>query len=230
MSDGVSCEAVHKPANTSIAADIERPRKLMKRISRSARRNPTTSSSPTRFRTILNGSATHSKTNKNSKGACTQDAPRRRFNIAGPPTSKTSIRVAPRLKKPTRPPVSDEKAISKRFLVGPRMGGVHRTFAIMKGYRKESTTGMQLFAKMSSKTATPPRVLAPRTGPRARALNSKSISSRNVKDDAISSAPAREPKAKDAAVAPNAKSTNFIASTPSMVGFILRGGFSRVGV
>jgi hypothetical protein len=230
MSNAISCEALHTPANTSIAAETERPRKLMKSIFKSVRRNPTISSPSTRFSTILNGSATHSKTNKNSKGACTQEAARRRFNIAGPPTSKTSIRVAPTLKKPIRPPVSDEKAVSKRFLVWSRMRGVHRTFAIMKGYRKESTTGMQLFAKTSSKTATSPRLPAPRTGARARTFSRKSIPYRNIKDDAMSSAPTREPKTKDAAVAPNAKSKNFKASTPSGVGFMLRGGFSRVGV
>jgi hypothetical protein len=230
MNNAISCEDVHKPTKTSIAAEARRPAKLMSRILRSARRNTMILSSPARFNTSLNGSATQTKTNRNSKGACSQEAARRRFNTAGPRASRTSIRVAPRLKKPIRPPVSDEKPASRRFLVEPGIGGVHRTFAIMKGYRKESKTGMQLFAKTSRKTVTPPRAIAPRTGATARAFSRKSIPSRKVTENAISSAPTTEPNTKDATVAPNAKSTNFIASTLSGVGFMLRGGFGRVGV
>lgn len=230
MTNGISRDAVYKRSRTSITAEARRPIKLMKRIFKSARRNPTIRWAPIRFNTILNGSATHIKTNKNSKGACTQEAASKRFNIAGPLTSETSMRVAPRLKKPIRPPVNNEKPVSRRFLVEPRMGGVHRTFAIIRGYRKESTTGTQLFAKTNNMTATPPNALAPRTGAIARAFSRKTIPSRNVEDDAINSAPASEPMMKATAVAPNARSMNFIATTSNGVGFIFRGGFGRVGV
>ncbi len=230
MTDGISREGVYKRSRTSITAAARRPIKLMKRIFRSARRNPTIRLPPIRFNTILNGSATHIKTNKNSKGACSQEAASKRFNIAGPPTSETSIRVAPRLKKPIRPPVNNEKPVSRRFLVEPRIGGVHRTFAIIKGYTKESTTGTQLFAKTSNMTATPPNALAPRTGAIARAFSKKVISSRNVKDEAVNSAPASEPMMKASAVAPNARSMNFITTPSAGARFIFGGGFSRIGV
>ena len=216
MSNGISD---YRPANTSIAAEARRPTKLMSRISRSPRRGLTVPLTPARFNTILSGSATQIRTNKNSNGACNHEVASNRFNIAGPPISETSIKIAPRLKNPISPPVNNEKPVSRIFLVEVRMGGVHRTFAIINGYRKESATGKQLFAKTSNITTTPPKALAPRTGAIARAFTRKTIPSRNTKDDAVSSAPANEPMTKAIVVAAKARSMNFIVTT-SAGGFV----------
>lgn len=214
----------YRPANTSIAAEARRPTKLMSRISRSPRRSLTVPLPPDRFETVLSGSATQIRTNKNSNGACSHEAANKRFNIANPPISQTSIKVAPRLKNPISPPVNNEKPVSRIFLVEFPMGGVHRTFAIINGYRKESETGKQLFAKTSNITTTPPKALASRTGAIARAFTRKTIPSRNTKDDAVSSAPASDPMTKATVVATKARSMNFI-STTSAEEFFFGGGF-----
>ena len=196
----------------------------MKRIPQSARRDASISSLPIRLNATLSGSATQVRTNRNSKGACIHETATKRFNAVTPPTSITSVMVAPRLKKPIRPPVNNEKPVSRTFLVASRMGGVHLTFAIMNAYRKESATGAQLLAKTSSVSATPPKMLAPRTGPMTRAPSKKVIPVRNVGDDAISIAPASEPMMKASTVAPNARSMTLIATTTTGEGFVFGGG------
>lgn len=122
----------------------------------------------------------------------------------------TSINVAPKLKNPTKPPVNNENATSNQFLVRTRSGGVHRTFSIIRGYRKDNTTGMQLFAKMSSKTARSPTALAARTGKMARTLSKNAMKFRNGTRRAVTNAPAKEPRRKTASVPAKALSTYFM--------------------
>lgn len=193
---------------------------------RSARRDPTIPLTPDRRSTILSGSATHTSTDRNSNGACTHEAKSKRVNNVKPPISETSVKVAPRLKKPSKPAVSNENAVSKKCRVGSRIGGVHRTFAIIQGYRKENTTGTQLFAKTSNITVTLPKALAARTGTMALVLSRNAINSRNSKENAIRNVPASEPVKKASRVAPNALSMNFMAETPVDAGFVIREGFS----
>ena len=56
----------------------------------------------------------------------------------------------------------------------------------------------------------PPKVLAARRGAMARDVSKVIISFRNVAENAISKAPAKEPRAKAGSVAPNALSMDFM--------------------
>ena len=178
----------------------------------SARKNLTISSPPTRWTANLNGSETHTRTNRNSSGACTHDVASKPFTVLGPLSSATSVRVAPRLKKPNKPPVNNEKVASKRIMMAFRMGGVQRTLPKVKGYKKERATGMQLLRKMSSITASAPMEDAARTGVMTRELIRSSRNSRKVDERMVISAPAREPRPKATRVAPNAISMNFMVN------------------
>lgn len=203
-------ELFYRAAKTSIEAETRRPISEMKSSFMSARSDPTIPSPPDRTPAILDGSATQTKTKKNSKGACTHDVANRRSNKVGPPSSNTSIRVAPRLKNPTKPPVNNENAVSNRFLACFRSGGVHRTFASIKGYKKASTTGTQLFAKTRNVTAASPRTLTARTGAMARVLSKNAMKPRNDAKRTVSKAPAKEPRRKAASVPPRALSMYFM--------------------
>ncbi len=161
---------------------------------------------------ILSGSATQINTNRNSRGAWIHDVASKRFTNVKPLISDASIKVAPRSKNPSKPPVNNENTANKRTLVPPRMRGSHRTLAKIAGYRKESRTGTQLFKNTSSVTATRPRVVAARRGLMARVVIKNIISSRSVAENAISKAPVTEPTAKASSVSPNALSTNLMAN------------------
>ena len=182
--------------------------------SSSTNRSWSTSCNPKR-----KGSATHNRTKKNSKGPWTTEVTNKRLTMAGPLSSSTSIRVAPRLKNPTRLPVSNEKAVSRRFAVALRRGGSQRTLPITQGYTKERATGTQLLKKISNVTAIPPRAVAARTGATTRELIKSSRKPRNVNEYAVSAAPAKEPRPKATRVAPNAISMNFMASISAFVLF-----------
>lgn len=184
----------------------------MKNRPASARKNPTISSPSTRRRANLNGSATHERTNRNSRGACTHDVASKPFTVLEPLSSATSVRVAPRLKKPSKPPVNKENAVRRRVRVTFRMGGVQRTLPNIKGYKKDRVAGMQLLRNMSSITATVPRDDAARTGVVTRELIRSSRNSRKAGERAVTSVPAREPRPKATRVAPNAISMNFMAN------------------
>ncbi len=71
-------------------------------------------------------------------------------------------------------------------------------------------TGTQLFAKMSSVTATPPTALAARTGIMIRVFSRNVMKLRNGTKRAVSSAPVKEPSRKANSVAPKALSTYFM--------------------
>jgi hypothetical protein len=176
----------------------------------SPRNDPTIPSPPDRMPTILDGSATHRRTKKNSRGPCSHDVSNRRIKRVKPPSSDASINVAPRLKNPTKPPVNNENARNNRFLVRTRSGGLHRTFPIIAGYRKDSRAGTELFAKMSSMTAVSPAALAVRTGMIARVFSKNAIKSRNGAKREVTTAPANEPSRKAASVPPKALSTYFM--------------------
>jgi len=150
----------YTPASTSIAAEARRPIKQMARSLASARRDLTISEPFRGRRANLNGSATHARTKRNSSGPCTHDLHSRAVAKSTPLTSATSMRVAPRLKKPTKPPAKRENPASKRFLDAAWSGGVQCTFAIIRGYTKESVTGMQLFKKISNVRARVPNSVA----------------------------------------------------------------------
>ncbi len=194
----------------------------MKSKFKSARRSSTNRSRSTFRNPSLSGSATHKRTNKNSIGPWTTEVTKNRLTTAGPLSSSTSIRVAPRLKNPTKLPVSNEQAMSSRFAVALRRGGSHRNLPIIQGYRKERATGTQLFKKISNMTAIPPRAVAARTGAMTRELMRSTRKSRNVNEYAVSAAPAKEPRPKATRVAPNAISMNFMCS--SSVFILFRGG------
>jgi len=176
----------------------------------SPRNDPTIPSLPDRLPTILDGSATQTRTKKNSKGPCSHDVSNKRIKRVNPPSSDASINVAPRLKNPTKPPVNNENARNNQFLVRTRSGGVHRTFAIIKGYMKASTTGTQLFAKTRNITATSPRTLTARTGAMARVFSKNAMKLRSGAKKSVSNAPAKEPRRKAASVPPKALSTYFM--------------------
>ena len=178
----------------------------------SARKNLTISSHPNRRAANLNGSETHARTNRNSRGACTHDVASNPFTMPMPLSSATSVKVAPRLKKPSKPPVSNENAASKRIMTTFRMGGVQRTLPNINGYKKERTTGTQLLKKISNITASDPSENAARTGVVARELIRSSMNPRKVEEKAVTSAPAMEPRPKATRVAPNAISMNFMAN------------------
>jgi len=184
----------------------------MKNRLASARRNPTISSPSARRTANLNGSATHERTNRNSRGACTHEVASKPFTMLGPLSSATSVKVAPRLKKPSKPPVNNENAVRKRIRVTFWMGGVQRTLPNIKGYEKDRATGMQLLRKMSSITATAPREDATRTGVMTLELIRSSRNSRKVDESTVTNAPAREPRPKATRVAPNAISMNFMVN------------------
>ena len=136
----------------------------MKKRLASACKNLAISFASIRLRANLSGSETHANTNRNSRGACTHEDASKPFTMLGPLSSATSVKVAPRLKKPTKPPVNNENAVRKRIRVTFRRGGVQRTLPNIQGYRKESATGMQLLRKMISTTATAPWEDAARYG------------------------------------------------------------------
>jgi|GEM_PF-2503933 hypothetical protein len=179
----------------------------MRRSIMSARIDPTIPSLSDRLPTILDGSATQTRTKKNSNGPCSHDVSNKRIKRVNPPSSDASINVAPRLKNPTKPPVNNENVVSNWFLAWSRRGGVHRTFAIIRGYRKDNTTGTQLFAKMRSVTATSPTALAARTGMIARVFSKNAMKLRNGARRAVSNEPAKEPRMRAASVPPKALST-----------------------
>jgi hypothetical protein len=129
-----------------------------------------------------------------------------------PLSSATSVKLAPRLKKPTKPPVNNEKAVSSRVMVAFGMGGVQRTLPNTQGYKKERATGMQLLRKMISITAIAPMEDAARTGVMIRELIRSRSASRKADERAVTSAPARDPRPKATRVAPNAISMNFMAN------------------
>ena len=199
-------------AKTSIAAETRRPTKHMRRSLESVRRGLRISSPFTGRRVNRNGSATHDRTKRNSRGACTQEVRNSVLTTAGPLISSTSMRVAPRLKKPSRAAVKTENAVSKPFLSGVRSGGVQRTFPIIRGYANERATGMQLFKKINDIRASLPKPVAARTGATTRKPIRINMNSRKGKEMAVTSAPAREPRAKATRVALNAISMNFMAS------------------
>lgn len=182
----------------------------MKSIFMSARRNLLIAVPSIRCHANLSGSATHIRTNRNSKEACSQDVASKRLTSAEPASCEASIRVAPRLKKPINPPANSENVANRRWMVRGRIAGVHRTFPIIRAYRNESATGTQLFVKTSSVTATPPKALAACTGAMARVLNRNAMNSRNVGKNATANAPAEEPRANANSVAPNALSMNLM--------------------
>ncbi len=182
----------------------------MKNRLASARKNLTISSSSTRRTANLNGSETHVRTNRNSRGACSHDVVSKPFTTLGPLSSATSVKVAPRLKKPSKPPVNNENAASKRFRVTFRIGGVQRILPNMRGYAKERAMGTQLLKKISSINATAPREDAVRTGVMTREWIRSSRNSRKVDEKVVTSAPAREPRPKATRVAANAISMNFM--------------------
>ncbi len=185
----------------------------MKSSLKSPRKDPIIPLPAVRSLAILSGSATQIKTNRNSSGAWIHDVANNRLTITHPPISEASINVLPRSKNPINPPANNEKAASKRLRVASRIGGSHRTLAIIAGYRKESNTGTQLFKKTSSVTAVPPRVVAARRGAMARDVSKNAMNLPNVVKKAISTAPAKEPRAKASSVAPNARSMNFMAKS-----------------
>jgi len=199
-------------AKTSIAADRRRPTRQMKRGLRSARSSLTISSPFACRRVNLSGSAMHARTSRNSRGACSHDVCSRALTEAVPLISSISIRVAPRLKKPNRAAVNNENAVSKPFLSDVRRGGVQRTFPIISGYAKERATGMQLFKKISSIMASLPKSVAARTGATIRKRIRINMNSRKVKEKAVRSAPAREPRPKATRVAASAMSMNLMAN------------------
>ena len=149
-------------------------------------------------------------TKKNSKGACSHDVVSNRVIPPVPPRFATSVRVAPRLKKPSTPAVNNEKAMSNRPLVLVVMGGVQCTLPIMSGYAKESVTGMQLFKKTSNINAIWPKANVARTGLMIRDVIRSNRNVRNAGEAEVTSTPAREPRAKATRVAPNALSTSFM--------------------
>lgn len=179
----------------------------------SARKNLTISSPPTRRTANLNGSETHTRTNRNSKGACTHEEKRKPFTVLGPLSTATSINVAPRLKKPITLDVNIENAASRRIRVGFGIGGVERSLPSTRGYANERATGMQLLKKMRNITATDPREAAARTGVVTREMIKTNRSSRKPDEEAVTSAPAREPRPKATRVAPNAISMNFMVNS-----------------
>lgn len=156
------------------------------------------------------GSATPVRTKKNSRGACNQDVASNPVTALRPFRLTTTVRVPPKLKKPSTPAVNNENAISKRLLTVPVIGGVQCTLPIMNGYTNESMTGMQLFKKTSSISDTWPKADAARTGPMTREVIKSNRNARNVDDVSVPSAPAREPRAKATRVAPNAISMSFM--------------------
>jgi len=194
----------------------------MRNRSPSVRKNLTTSSPFPRRTANLNGSETHARTNKNSRGACTHDVASKPFTMLGPLSSSTSVKVAPRLKKPSKPAVNNENAVSRRIMTVFLMGGVQRTLPNIKGYEKESATGTQLLKKISSITATAPREDAVRTGVITRELIRSNRNSRKVDEKAVTTAPAREPRPKTTRVAPNGISMNFMANQLHSVFFHTR--------
>jgi len=184
----------------------------MKRRLVSSRKSLTISSPRTRRTANLNGSETHARTNRNSKGACTNDVASKPFTVLRPLNSATSAKVAPRLKKPSKVPVNNENAASRRIMIAFRMGGVQRTLPNIRGYKKERATGIQLLKKISNTAATAPRENAARTGVMTRELIRNSRNSRKVDERRVTSAPAIEPRPKATRVAPNAISMNFMAN------------------
>jgi len=214
----------YRCANTSIAAEARRPIKDMKRRLASARKSLTISSPRTRRTANLNGSETHARTNRNSKGACTHDVASKPITVLGPLNSATTAKVAPRLKKPSKPPVNSENPASRRLRVVSRMGGVQRTLPNIRGYKKERATGIQLLKKISNITATAPRENAARTGVMTRALMRNSRNSRKVNERTVISAPAMEPRPKATRVAPNPISMNFMANQLDSKSFDIEAG------
>lgn len=204
--------AFYAAAKTSMAAEARRPIRHMKTSLVSARRSPTISSPFTGRRVNLNGSATHARTSRNSSGACIHDVRSKALTTAAPLISSRSMRVAPRLKKPNRAAVNNENAVSKPFLREALSGGVQRTFPIIRGYANERATGMQLLKKINNIRASLPKSVAARTGARTRTPIRINTNSRKVKEKAVTSAPAMEPRPKATRVAPNAISMNFMAN------------------
>ena len=206
---------VYAAAKTSMAAEAMRPARHMKRSLVSARKNRTISS-PFRGRRVnLSGSATHARTSRNSRGPCSHELRSKALSKVGPPIFWTSMRVAPRLKKPNRPPVNNENAVSKLFLRDARRGGVQLTFPIISGYAKERITGTQLFRKINSMRESLPNSVATRTGPTIRKLMRSSMKSRKVREDAVTNAPASAPRPNATRVTPNAISINFMVDPSS---------------
>ena len=196
----------------------------MKRRLASARKKRTISSPRTRRTASLNGSETHTRTNRNSKGACIHDVASKPFTVLMPLNSATSVKVAPRLKKPSKLPANNENAASRRIMITFRMGGVQRTFPNIKGYRKERATGIQLLKKISNITVTVPREKAARTGVMTRKLMRNSRNSRKVGERTIINAPAMDPRPKATRVAPRAISMNFMANQSGSKSFDAEAG------
>ena len=194
----------------------------MKNRLSSARKNLTISSPLTSRTANLNGSETHARTNRNSRGACSHDVASKPFTVLGPLSSSTSVKVAPRLKKPSKPAVKNENALSSRIMLTFRMRGVQQTLPNIKGYAKERATGTQLLKKISNITATAPREETARTGVITRELIRSNRNSRKVDEKAVTTAPAREPRPKTTRVAPNGISMNFMANQLHSVFFHTR--------
>jgi len=205
----------YRAAKTSISAEARSPSKHGRR-SVVSDCSALAILSPSLVRNVnLNGSATQASTSRNSSGAWTHEVRSNASTALEPLMSSTSIRVAPRLKNPNKPPVKRENALSSRRLRTGFMGGVQRTFTMIRAYRKERTTGMQLFRKIRDTRAMPPHSLTVRTGPMTRILTRASMNTRNPKENAVRRAPASDPTPKAARVAPNAISMNFMGNYSS---------------
>ena len=124
-----------------------------------------------------------------------------------------SIKVAPRLKKPSNPAVSKESRVSRRRMVVLLMGGVQWILPIINGYANERISGMQLFEKIRNTNAAGPKADVALTGRMIREVISMSRRVRKVGDTAVNKAPAIEPRTKAPRVAPNAISTSFMGGT-----------------
>ena len=165
---------------------------------------------PTPVIVNLNGSATARRMKRNSKGPCSPDDASRRSNLVGPLLSHAQVRVAPKLKNPIRKPANTENQANKRRIVFADGVGVQRTFAKIIGYRNESKTVAELFAKISRTSAALPNTLTSLTGAssltRSRAPT-KVLKGWRVK---IARAPVTDPRAKAVRVIANARSMNFM--------------------
>jgi hypothetical protein len=210
-------------ASTSITAEPKRPTMQVMSSGRSLRRAISTSAGSIRFPANLVGSLTHTRTNRNSKGACTHDIASNRLSRGRPPVSQTSTKIAPRLRKPIKPPVSNENKRNNPLRVPLANGGFQRTLAIIHAYRKDSRGETQLFAKTRSTTAKPPYPVTIRTGATTRATSRVANSSRKGRRDAVTKAPTREPRKKAASVAANALSMNLNAK-PSPISISFHNG------